>query len=83
MRVRDIDVVDRRVCMFMTGMGFTLFMYTWYHILMLVKLRLDQMTTKSVQKVRFYLKIACTSYFAIWTGCKCLNTRSFSLFFQL
>jgi len=79
MRVRDSDVVDRRVCMFMTSMGFTLFMYTW----LLVKMRLDQMTIKSVQKVRFYLKIACTSYFAIWTGCKCLNTRSFSLLFQL
>jgi len=56
--------------MFLAGMGFTLFMYTWYHILFLVKMRLDQMTTKSVKKVRFYLKIACTTYFAIWIGCE-------------
>ena len=50
------------------GMGFTLFMYTWYNILTLVKMRLDQMVSKEVKKVRFYLKTACCTYFAIWIG---------------
>lgn len=50
------------------GMGFTLFLYTWYSILTLVKMRLDQMVNKEVKKVRFYLKLACTTYFAIWLG---------------
>lgn len=50
------------------GMGFSLFMYVWYQILTLVKMRLDQMVSKSVKKVRFYLKVACTTYFAIWIG---------------
>ena len=49
-------------------MGFTLFLYTWYNILMLVKMRLDQMVSKKVKKVRFYLKTACGTYFAIWFG---------------
>jgi len=50
------------------GMGFCLFMYTWYSILSLVKMRLDQMVSKEVKKVRFYLKLACTTYFGIWIG---------------
>ena len=49
-------------------MGFTLFMYTWYNILMLVKMRLDQMVNKRVKRVKTYLKMACTTYFAIWLG---------------
>ena len=49
-------------------MGFTLFMYTWYNILMLVKMRLDQMVNKRVKRVKYYLKMACTTYFAIWIG---------------
>lgn len=60
----------------MVGMGFSLFMYVWYQILTLVKMRLDQMVNKSVKKVRFYLKIACTTYFAIWIGCECQIPKS-------
>ena len=51
-------------------------MYVWYQILTLVKMRLDQMVSKSVKKVRFYLKIACTTYFAIWIGCECQIPKS-------
>lgn len=50
------------------GFGLSLFLYTWYNILMLVRMRLEQMMTKRIKRVAFYLKMACTTYFAIWIG---------------
>jgi len=50
------------------GFGLALFLYTWFNILMLVRMRLDQMVAKKVKRVAFYLKMACTTYFAIWIG---------------
>ena len=31
-------------------------------------MRLEQMMTKRIKRVAFYLKMACTTYFAIWIG---------------
>ena len=50
------------------GLGITMFVYTWGNILYLVQIRLGQMVGKKIKKVRFYLKTACTTYFAIWLG---------------
>ena len=50
------------------GFGLALFLYSWYNILMLVRMRLEQMMTKRLKRVAFYLKMACTTYFSIWIG---------------
>jgi hypothetical protein len=48
--------------------GLMLFVYTWYNIVVLVNMRLQQMTSKKVKKVRAYLKLGCFTYFMVWFG---------------
>mmetsp|Transcript_1325 Transcript_1325/g.2637 ORF Transcript_1325/g.2637 Transcript_1325/m.2637 type:complete len:449 (+) Transcript_1325:147-1493(+) len=50
------------------GLGIMLFGYTWYSIIRVVKLRLDQFVSEEAKKVRQSLKIACMTYFGIWCG---------------
>mmetsp|Transcript_8985 Transcript_8985/g.14198 ORF Transcript_8985/g.14198 Transcript_8985/m.14198 type:complete len:362 (-) Transcript_8985:188-1273(-) len=50
------------------AMGISLFGATWVSIVKVVRMRLDQFTSKAAKKVRTSLKIACMTYFAIWGG---------------
>jgi len=50
------------------AMGISMFASTWLSIIHVVRMRLDQFTSKAAKKVRTSLKIACMTYFAIWGG---------------
>lgn len=50
------------------GFGICLFGFTWFSIIRVVRIRLDQFVSKEAKKVRAYLKVACMTYFGIWCG---------------
>ncbi|KAJ1494281.1 hypothetical protein T484DRAFT_1766076 [Baffinella frigidus] len=49
-------------------MGCSLFAFTWFSIIKVVRTRLNQMKIGDTKKARKFLRIACVTYFTIWMG---------------